>query len=238
MVIKTRTAIIKRIDNIIEKGVPKNKLSYIPDWIDDSFFKENLLKYKDKISRKLSYPGKKIISFVGNIGALQNPEIFLKTMKLLSNEGYNHFLFLFIGDGIMLPYLKEKSKELKLNNVEFIGRVKREHVPAYMNLSHLLVANYLPNDYMNICIPGKLFEYAISKRPIIMGAQGEAKNLIDNYSLGLAIPPSDINSFKEAIIKILDSPYNFEPNTEKFVRDFSLPKVIKNYNNIFEGVSN
>ena len=104
--------------------------------------------------------------------------------------------------------------------------------------SDRLVANYLPNDYMNICIPGKLFEYAISKRPIIMGAQGEAKNLIDDYSLGIAIPPSDINSFKEAIIKILDSPYNFEPNTEKFVRDFSLPKVIKNYNNIFEGVSN
>ena len=32
-----------QIDNIIEKGVPKNKLSYIPDWIDDSFFKENYI---------------------------------------------------------------------------------------------------------------------------------------------------------------------------------------------------
>ena len=31
-----------QINNIISKGVPSKKLSYIPDWIDDTFFKENL----------------------------------------------------------------------------------------------------------------------------------------------------------------------------------------------------
>lgn len=227
-----------QIDNIVKKGVSSDKLSYIPDWIDDTFFKQNLLKYKNDVSTKLAYPDQKLISFVGNIGALQNPEVFLHVMKLLYEEGYNNYKFLFIGDGIMLPFLKEKSTELKLNNVEFIGRVKREYVPAFMNLSDILVANYLPNKYMDICIPGKLFEYAISNKPILMGARGEAKDLIQKYNLGLTVPPSDIKAFKDAIIRILDSSYEFNPKTNKFVDDFSLPKVIKNYNNIFEGISN
>jgi len=227
-----------QIDNIINKGVPSKKLSYIPDWIDDTFFKKNLSIYKDEVSKKIMHPGKKIISFVGNIGALQNPEVFLKTMKLLSDEDYRNFKFLFIGDGIMLPFLIEKSKELKLNNVEFVGRVKREFVPAYMNLSDLLVANYLPNKYMDICIPGKLFEYAISKKPILMGAKGEAEDLIKKYNLGFAVPPSNEYSFKDTIIRMLDDSYSFQPKTNKFVDDFSLPTVIKNYNKIFEGIDN
>ena len=227
-----------QINNIISKGVPSKKLSYIPDWIDDTFFKENLSIYKNEISKKIKNSRDKLISFVGNIGALQNPEIFLHVMKLLSEEGHHNYKFLFIGDGIMLPFLKEKSKELKLNNVEFIGRVKREYVPAYMNLSDLLVANYLPNKYMDICIPGKLFEYAISKKPILMGARGEAADLIKKYNLGCAVKPSDEHSFKDAIIRIFDDSYSFKPETNKFVDDFSLPTVIKNYNKIFEGINN
>ena len=50
---------------------------------------------------------------------------------------------------------------------------------------------------MDICIPGKLFEYAISKKPIIMGARGEAKKLIEKYTLGIAVQPTDTSSFKK-----------------------------------------
>ena len=197
-----------QINNIINKGIPREKLTYIPDWVDDTFFKKNLSKYLAEVSKKLVYPRKKLISFVGNIGALQNPEIFLNTMISLSEENHNEFLFLFIGDGIMLNHLKEKSTKLNLKNVIFIGRVNREHIPAYMNLSDILVANYLPNAYMDICIPGKLFEYAISKKPIIMGARGESKRLIEKYELGLTVRPSDAKEFKDAIIQISNGSKN------------------------------
>ena len=222
-----------QLNNIQSKGAPQAKLFYIPDWIDEKFFVENLRKYKTKVSTKLVFPNKKLISFVGNIGALQNPEVFIEIMASLREGNHDEFEFLFIGDGIMLPYLKEKVKKLNINNVKFIGRVKREYIPAFMNLSDILVANYLPNNYMDICIPGKLYEYAISKRPIIMGARGEAKNLIEKYSLGLAVTPSDVKSFKEAIIHISNGSFQFKPSSEKFVQDFSLHKISKLYDRIF-----
>ena len=225
-----------QIENIHNKGVSRKKISYIPDWIDDAFFKTNLELYKLEVLKSLDYPDKKIISFVGNIGALQNPEIFLKTMVLLAKDKLNKFLFLFIGDGIMLPNLKEKTKKLNLKNVTFIGRVKREYIPAYMYYSDILVANYLPNEYLDICIPGKLFEYAISKRPIIMGARGEAKNLITKYNLGLAVTPSNVNEFTNAIIQISSGSYKFNPKTNKFTNDFSLKKIVRLYDYILQKV--
>ena len=138
------------------------KIYFVPDWIDQNFFKANLLKYKEEVSKVFNYDNKIIITFAGNIGALQNPQIFLDTMSLLKKEGENKYKFIFIGDGIMLSSLVEKVKKLNLDNVQFLGRVKREYIPSYMNLSDILVANYLPNEYLDICIPGKIYEYAIS----------------------------------------------------------------------------
>jgi colanic acid biosynthesis glycosyl transferase WcaI len=225
-----------QIDNIHGKGVAKSKLFYIPDWIDDTFFKKNLKKYKDEVTRMLKSTDKKLISFVGNIGALQNPVIFIEMMASLEADNMDEFQFLFIGDGIMLPKLKENIKSIGLKNVEFVGRVKREYIPAYMHLSDILVANYLPNNYMDICIPGKLFEYAISNKPIIMGARGEAKKLIEKYLLGIAVQPSDVAAFKKAILQISNGSYSYKPKTEIFVEDFSLEKVSNLYNQIFDRV--
>jgi len=226
-----------QIENIHKKGVPHKKLSYIPDWIDDTFFRVNFKHYKNEVAQALDFPNKKLISFVGNIGALQNPEIFLEIMGSFAEEEYDEFQFLFIGDGIMLPILKEKAKNVGIKNVTFLGRVKREHIPAYMNSSDILVANYLPNEYMDICIPGKLFEYAVSRKPIVMGARLEAKNLIEKYNLGMAVPPSDVIGFKKAIINITNGTYKFKPDLDKFVKDFSLPRVIDSYNDIFSQIN-
>ena len=225
-----------QINNIINKGIRKEKITYIPDWIDDTFFRQNLSKYKDEVSGKLVYPEKKLISFIGNIGVLQNPEIFLNIMMSLSEEKHDEFQFLFIGDGIMLPYLIKKAKKMNLSNVKFIGRVKREHIPAYMNLSHILVANYLPNKYMDICIPGKLYEYLMSKTPIIMGAKGEAANFINKHNAGIVVPPSDVNAFSKAIYDIIDEKFDYNPNYGEFIKDFSLTKIAKSYESVFKSL--
>tara|TARA_Y100000590_G_scaffold346139_1_gene396255 strand:- start:17130 stop:18305 length:1176 start_codon:yes stop_codon:yes gene_type:complete len=218
-----------QIKNIINKGVKPEKIHYMPDWIDSNYFHENLFKYKSKIKKILHYPNKTLITFVGNIGALQNPNVFLLLMNSLNKDHKNKFQFLFVGDGIMLKSLKKESKELNLNNVSFIGRVERKYIPAYMNLSDILVANYLSNKYLDICIPGKLYEYGVSNRPIIMGSRGEAKKLIEKYNLGYGVNPSDIDSFKKAVIDISSGAYKHQPKLDEFINHFSLGKIANNY---------
>jgi len=220
------------VEAIKSKGINK-QIFWIPDWIDDSFFKINLIKFYYEVSKLYSFPGKKIISFVGNIGALQKPDTFVEMMELFEKGGLDEFVFLFIGDGIMLPQLKKMVELKKLKNIKFIGRVKREHIPAIMRKSDVLVTNYVAEKHLNLYIPGKLFEYAISKKPIVIGAKGDAKVLIDKYRLGLAVEPSSKEKFKEAIIKVSKNDYDYNPKTEQFTNDYSMGKVTTLYNQIF-----
>jgi len=226
-----------QIDNINKKGVDRSKIKYIPDWIDLEFFIENIKANNTNIEKKLKnkYGNKKIISFIGNIGALQNPIIFLRMMEKFSTINEN-IILLFIGDGIMLPSLKKEVKRIGLTNVDFVGRLPRELIPSYMNLSDVLIANYLSNRYMDICIPGKLYEYLISKTPIVMGARGEAANFINKHNAGIVAPPSDVNAFIKAVNDIIDEKFDYKPNYNEFIENFSLTKITKSYESVFKNL--
>lgn len=223
-----------QMKNIEEKGVPINKLSCIPDWVDTDFFNINHIKFKDEVSSLYAYPNKKILSFVGNIGALQNPSIFIDLMSTLKEK--DDYIFLFIGDGIMLPKLKKLVDRKNLDNIKFLGRVKREYIPSIMKMSDILVTNYVSDEHLNLYIPGKLFEYAISGRPIVIGARGDSKKFIEKYKLGLVVEPSNYLNFKHAIINISQSIYKFEPKINEFSNDFSINNVANKYQIIFEKI--
>ena len=218
--------------NINEKGISLNKLSCIPDWVDDSFFTNNYAKYKNEVLNKYNFQNKKIISFFGNIGALQNPIVFFEIMKIFKEEGFDDFHFLFVGDGIMLPQIKRICSENKLKNIEFIGRVQREYIPVLMKISNVLVTNYVPDNHLDLYIPGKLFEYAISEKPIVMGSRGDSKEFIEKYNLGKAVPPSNPDSFVKAILEVTDKSYDFSPKSSEFKHDYSLNNVAILYDNI------
>jgi len=134
----------------------------------------------------------------------------------------------------MLPYLKKITLSKKLDNVKFIGRLHKKYIPAVMERSDILVANYVTDEHLELYIPLKLIEYANSDTPIIIGARGDSKNFIEKYQLGIATSPSDIIGFKESIIKVLGDEYNHEPKTSRFREDYSIDNVIKNYNLIFK----
>ena len=56
-----------QMNNIEGKGVPRKKLSCIPDWIDTDFFNINYKKFKGEVSTLYNYPNKIILSFVGRL---------------------------------------------------------------------------------------------------------------------------------------------------------------------------
>ena len=134
----------------------------------------------------------------------------------------------------MLNQIKKMVIAKNLNNVEFIGRVKREYIPAIMNMSDILVTNYVPDEHLDLYIPGKLFEYAISRKPIVIGARGDAKEFIEKYNLGIVVSPSSINGFMDAILKISSGSYKYNPNTRQFTIDYSIENIVKKYNKIFK----
>ena len=224
-----------QIQNLVNKGVNPSKIKLFPDWVDNKYFKKNRDMYNKVIKQKLyPYRNHKLITFMGNIGVLQNLKTFLKTTKLLNSESNLKFKFLFIGDGVMLTELKKIVKKEGIKNVIFIGRVERKYIPSYLYLSDILVANYANNKYLEMSIPGKTYEYLATGKPIIIGARGSAAELIRSFNAGIAVEPSNEKEFKNAILEIINNPGIFSFSLEKFISKYDINSVLTDYYEFIE----
>ena len=217
-------------NNLIAKGVPKEKLKWMPDWIDEEYYFNSPVILFKKEKNYLFSKNNKIITFLGNIGALQGPDTFLTLMKEINHEEKHKVKFLFIGNGIMVPSLKARINNEGIKNIHFLGNIDRSHVRSYLNISNILISNYLDNPALDTYIPGKIFEYIISGKPIIMGGRGDVKELIEKYNAGIVVDPSDVGLFKNAIYNILSGEYYLKTDTTKFLLTYSMKNVINRYN--------
>jgi len=73
---------------------------------------------------------------VGNLGALKNYSLFLDIISLLDRNNYN---IIIIGDGEEMDMLKEKSKQLGLENIHFLGKLTHKEVLDYLNKSKVFL---------------------------------------------------------------------------------------------------
>jgi len=220
------------IKNLINKDVSPSKIFWVPDWIDQNYYYQSLNKKMIINTKELFFTENKIITFVGNIGALQAPDVFLDLMKMINREKQYNVKFLFIGNGIMLSHLKKRIKLEKISNIQILGRIDRSQIPYFLNNSDILISNYINDPILDTYIPGKIFEYIISGKPIIMGGRGDVKELLTKYNAGIAVEPSNPQKIKKGVYDILSGDYVCNTNIKEFLDIYSMENVIDKYNDL------
>ena len=95
-----------------------------------------------------------IVGYAGTLGQANNVELILKTAKLLLEE--TKLVFRILGDGVLRKDLIEKYGSLP--NVEFIPKVKKENVAAFLSSCDVLVNPW--EDY-------KIYNFGVSPNKCI-----------------------------------------------------------------------
>ena len=70
---------------------------------------------------------------------------------------------------------------------------------------NILISNYINNPILENYIPGKIFEYILCGKPIVMGGKGEVKKIIEKFDAGISVEPGNILKLKMAIYAILSN---------------------------------
>ena len=193
--------------NLISRGVESNKIEVITNGIDRHYFSSN---YRNKDINKT-------IGYVGTHGVCQKLQFIL---DVISKNNLNEFTFNFVGDGADKKELIGFKNIHKLNNVIFFDSVEKEKVNDILLGCSALLVPLRKNDTFKTVIPSKIFEAAYLKIPIILGVEGEAQEIIENYKLGICYEPENEKSF----LKALETVMNFEFDDKlhlKFIKDFS-----------------
>jgi colanic acid biosynthesis glycosyl transferase WcaI len=184
--------------NLIEKGVPENKIHVISNWVDTAFYRP--LPPDAKRAKEFGFAGKFNILFAGMMGEAQGLETVLKAAAGLRDLPAVQFVFL--GDGTALDSLKKKSSELQLDNVLFLGRHPQAVMPDFFALADALLLNLSKDPLFKITIPHKTYAYMACGKPILAAAGGDPADVVTSADAGFTCPPGDPKALEQIVRRL------------------------------------
>jgi len=176
----------------------------------------------NQLLEKHGLTGKFIVSYIGTHGMAHALDFILNCANTIKDPKIH---FILQGDGSEKQHLMEIAAQLNLKNITFLPFVSKSEISKYINLSDVALVNLKRSDTFKTVIPSKIFENVALYKPILLGVEGEAKDLIEHYKVGVCYIPESQSSFIEALeeIKSYKTP-DFELNCNEMLQQFDRNK--------------
>ncbi len=161
--------------------------------------------YDDETLKKYSLDKKFTLSHIGSFLSKRNPKILWQALSELINEftsfkdNFQLNLVGYVSDSIF-----ESIKKYNLSNyINNIGYVSHEQSIEFQKKSQLLLLVEINSEETRCIIPGKLFEYMVSKRPIIaIGPKdSDIESIIKDTNTGFYFNYNDLQTLKNIILE-------------------------------------
>lgn len=215
---------------IFKKNVDSKKVLYVPNGADTDIFKpSNDVKW---VREKYKLEDKFVITYMGAHGLANNLQSLLNVAKeMIQIDKSVHFML--IGDGMKKSELIEFAQTNSLDNVTFVDAHPKDVMPDFCNSSDLCTAVLQDIDTFKTVYPNKVFDYMSCKKPIVIGIDGVARELVENNEAGVYVNPNNTTKFVETILKLKEDKElmsKMGENGYNFVlENFEREKLAKNY---------
>lgn len=203
---------------LCSRGVAEGKLSVIKNGVDLSKYQP--VAKDPALLERLALQGKTILGYIGTHGMAHKLDFLLSCAESLGADSRYHFLFL--GDGGERAQLLKKKDELGLTHVTMLPPVSKREIVAYLSIIDIALINLKKSDLFTTVIPSKIFENAAMQKPILIGVDGEARQIVEGYHAGRYYEPENERSFLAALEE-LSAPAAYKQCQEggaRLARDF------------------
>ena len=164
-----------------------------------------------------------VFSYVGTVGKAQGLEVVLDVAEhLREQENYDDVRFVFIGFGSRYDELAEQAEKRGLDNVVFLGRKPKSEVPNYLHASDAAFIHTEGEKAFETMIPMKLYEALGAGLPVVLGASGDAVEILVRADAGISVAPGNAEAICEAALTVYDEAKirrRFSENGRKYVVD-------------------
>ena len=216
---------------LLEKGVPPEKIAVVMNGVDAELFQPRLPDRELKSS--LGLAGKFVCGFTGTIGMACGLEVVLKAARILKLRGRNGISFLLVGDGAVRAELDAMAAREGLANVVFAGRQNKRRMPDFISIMDACLVHLKKVELFRTVMPSKIFEAAGMAKPIIMGVQGDAAELIKKAGAGLEIEPENAGQLADAVCRLADEPESArrmgQSGHDYIIRHFNCDQLAQDY---------
>jgi len=228
------------LKNLLDKGVPGEKLTVIPNWVDTDFLRP--LPKENAVSRKYGLDDKFVIMYSGTISISSNRalEQVLEAAAVLRED--KDVVFVIVGEGLKRAELQKRADELRTDNVRFLPFQPYEDLPRLLASSDVLLVP-LDKEKSQMSVPSKLYNFLAAGRPVLGLAppDSEVAALIRGNRCGDVVPPDDVAGIGEAVLRLKGDPgarREMASNARRYVvGNFARKMIMDRYEALLMSVS-
>ncbi|MCH2172279.1 glycosyltransferase family 4 protein [Myxococcota bacterium] len=191
-------------DELLERGVPAHNIDVVPNGVDRRMFVDE--GGGPALREKYGLGDNFVCSFVGTIGMASGLGVALRAARLLRDAGRDDVTLVLVGDGAVREELESQAREEGLTHVVFTGRQDRETMPDHLAMSDACLVHLERIELFKTVLPSKIFEAAAMGRPIVLGVEGRAAQIVEQAEAGICIEPENEQQLLDAVLRLASDP--------------------------------
>ena len=184
---------------IAKKGIPEDKIFVIKNGANTELFKPR--EKSQELLRKLGLEGKRVLGYVGTLGMAHKIDFLIDCVKDLDD-----YALMILGNGAEKENIQQKIESEGIKNVVLLDSVPKNEVAEDIALPDSALVNLRKSSLFTTVIPSKIFETASMRIPIMLGVDGEAREMVEEFGAGLFYEPENRDDFLEKLNTLFSSP--------------------------------
>lgn len=226
-------------DELIQKGVPENRLFIVPNGVDTQIFRPR--KKHSKIVEHYKLGKKVVFGFIGSIRRIEGLSLFLENLSKIIGKTKN-ICFMMVGDGDEVENLKKITRENNLQEyVIFTGQVDHSKILDYYSAIDIALYPRIDAKVNHKVTPLKILEAMAMEKVVVASDVGGLKELIDDDNNGLLFQVDDGDHLVKRCMDLIENPSLLNTIGKKArawaVRERDWRKVIKLYNEVYSDLT-
>jgi glycosyltransferase involved in cell wall biosynthesis len=193
---------------LLRQGWDGKKVSVIRNGIEEDFCSDPDSESSQRARRELrtewGLRDQFVLLYAGTLGMAHGLETVLEAAERL--RARNDIVFLVMGAGAEREQLCRRVADMRLANVRVLEKQPREKIPAFLAATDACLVPLRNKEIFKTAIPSKMFEAMGAGRPVILGVEGEAKEILLDSRAGLAVQPEDPDAMVAGILKLQNEP--------------------------------
>ncbi len=181
--------------------VPAEKISVVENAVETNLFAPLPEARNREVRNQFNAAGKFLVCYIGTMGMAHGLETLLDAAAKLQQQN-PEVLFLLVGEGAEKYRIKALAEARGLSNVLFLDQQPRETIPAFISASDACLVLLKNTDVFKTVIPTKMLEFMSCARPVILGVEGQARQIVEAAGAGLAIQPENADALAAAITRL------------------------------------
>ena len=214
----------------INQRFPDVKTYWLPNGVDLSYYNPATIPPSNWREVNGFASSDFIFLYAGILGIAQGLETILHAAKNL--EKSPHVKFVFIGSGPEKDQLISLKNKETLTNVYFLDAISKKEMPGVLKSVDATIIPLRKLDLFLGAIPSKIFENLSMEIPVLLGVDGEARQLfIEQAKAGYYFEPENVTELTAAIHQLIqdkDQARQLGVNGRAFVNQHFNREIIAN----------